>query len=262
MNRLRAVLAVCMAATAFGGLCDGAVARQPGSGGPALVVALYAKPAERPALRQALVSEQARRLAAWREQGLLSGYRLLFTRYADAGIWDALEVLHFKDEQALARWSAVEREGAGGLTSGELAHVSQVVTTPADAVRSDIRSPAGPHPVFLVAPYQALVPIPEYLGYLDGYTLPQFEGWMSEGVLDGFDIALSQYPADRPWSSLILLRYRDDAALARRDEITAKVRAKLAGDPAWKAISDGKKTMRVEKAAAVADQLAEGGFGR
>lgn len=226
---------------------------------PALVVALYARPADRPALRRELAEAQAARLAAWRTQGLISGYRLLFTRYADAGVWDGLEVLTFKDEAALSRWSAIEREGAGGLTAKALERVAQVVTTPAEDVRRAGRSPGAAAPSFLVVPYTALVSTPDYLKYLDGYTLPQFDGWMGEGVLDGYDIELSKYPADRPWLSLILLRYRDDAALALRDETTAKVRTRLANDPAWKAISDNKKAVRSEKVAAVADQLAAGG---
>ena len=237
-------------------------ASEVGKPSPTLVVALYARPADRPALRQELVQAQAARLARWRSQGLISGYRLLFTRYADAGVWDGLEVLTFPDEAALSRWGVVERDGAGGLTSRALERVSQVVTTPTEQVRHAALTPGGQAPSFLVVPYAALVSTPDYLKYLDGYTLPQFEGWMSEGVLDGYDIELSRYPADRPWLSLILLRYHDDAALAQRDATTAKVRARLADDPAWKAISDNKKAVRTEKVAAVADPLAVGGVDR
>jgi len=229
---------------------------------PSLVVAVYAKPADRARLRGALARRQAARLAAWRKLGVLSGYRLLFTRYADAGVWDALEVLNFRDETALARWSRVERRTPGGLPADVLVAASQIVITPTDQVRSARGPRETANPVFLAIPYQALVSTPDYLKYLDDYTLPQFQGWMSEGVLDGYDIELSRYPADRPWLSMILLRYRDDAALARRDETIAKVRARLAQDPAWKAISDNKKAMRVEKVAAVAEQLTSAGDAR
>src|SRR5437879_2785391 len=78
---------------------------QPQARAPSVLVAIYAKPADRPRLRVALAHRQAARLAAWRKEGVLSGYRLLFTRYADAGVWDALEVLTFRDEAALARWN-------------------------------------------------------------------------------------------------------------------------------------------------------------
>jgi hypothetical protein len=259
-RRGRAGLRGCAAAVAL--LAAGlqpARAAEPATASPTLVVALYARPADRPALRRELAEAQAARLAAWRAQGLISGYRLLFTRYADAGVWDGLEVLTFEDQAALSRWSAIERDGPGGLTPQALERVSQVVTTPAEDVRHAEASAGAVAPTFLAVPYTALVSTPEYLKYLEGYTLPQFDGWMGEGVLDGYDIELSRYPADRPWLALILLRYRDDAALARRDATTAKVRARLANQPAWKAISDNKKAVRSEKVAAVADQLAAGG---
>ncbi|MDB5451293.1 MAG: hypothetical protein JWQ52_2421 [Phenylobacterium sp.] len=223
---------------------------------PTLAIALYAKPSNRPALRAALQGEQAQRLRTMRKQGLIKSYRLLFTRYADAGVWDGLELLSFRDEAALSQWKAVERTSPGGLAATALGLTDQVVSTPADSARSGGEPHETAEPAFLVIPYQASVSTPEYLKYLDGYTVPQFDGWVTEHVLNGYEIEISRFPADRPWVSLILLRYRDDAALARRDETTAKVRARLAGDPAWKAISDNKKSVRTEKIAAVADQLA------
>jgi hypothetical protein len=232
------------------------------SAAPSLVVAVFAKPADRPALRTALAKQQAGRLSAWRRQGLISGYRLLFTRYADAAVWDGLELLTFRDEAALARWNEIERQGAGGLPPDALRLVSQVVTTPGDEIRRAGGPVEAPAPAILAVPYTSLVSEGEYLKYLDGYTLPQFDGWRAAGVLDGYQVVASRYPADRPWSALILLRYRDDASLARRDEVKDKVRGQLAQQPAWKAISDSKKEVRVEKAAAVADQLAAEGEGQ
>ncbi|MEO5494987.1 MAG: hypothetical protein ABIR08_13285 [Sphingomonas sp.] len=219
-----------------------------------LVIALYAKPADRTALRSALAS-QAERLRRWKGEGVLAGYRLMFTRYADTGMWDALEQLRFADAAALARWKAIERQSPAGLDPHTLALVQSIETTPAIRVRSDASGTAT-DPVILVIPYQSLVPPADYLQYLDGYTVPQFRGWMQEGVLESYDILTSLYPAGRPWNAMIMLRYRDDAALARRDSVVAKVRARLANDPAWKAISDNKKTIRNERVLAIADLLA------
>lgn len=162
---------------------------------------------------------------------------------------------------ALARWRSVEREAPGGLNFRRLKQVAQMVSTPADRVRRNPRSAAAPSPVVLMNPYLALVPTPDHVGYLDGHTLPQFEGWMRAGGLQGYEIALSRYPADRPWHALIFLRYRDDVALGRREATAAAVRQDLARDPAWAAIRDNKKASRVERAAVVADQLAAGGEG-
>jgi hypothetical protein len=225
---------------------------------PTLIVAIHARPADRPALEAALKTSQAARLQALKEQGALAGYRLLFSRYADAGVWDGLEVLSFSDEASLARWRQVEQDAPGALAPDVLRLTTAIESTPSDGVRT-----GGPHgaanPALLVIPYQALVPAGEYLSYLDDYTLPQFNGWIAQGVLDGFDVVTARYPADRAWSALIILRYRDDLALARRDEVTAKVRAQLAAQPKWKAISDNKKAIRTEKALAVADELASDG---
>jgi len=110
--------------------------------------------------------------------------------------------------------------------------------------------------VFLVIPYEYLVPVNEYLQYLDDYTLPQLDGWMQEGVLARYDIYLARYPVGRPWQSLLVLEYKDDRALAARDATVARVREKLKDNPKWKAISDNKKNVRNERQPVVADPLA------
>lgn len=221
------------------------------AGPPALVVAVSVKPADRPALRRAIEMVQAPALRAWKARGLVTGYRLLFARYADRGGWDAMEVLQFADDASLARW----RAAAGEPVDFRVAALAQSIeTTPAESIRSE-GAPSA-HPVLLVIPYQALVPPAEYADYLDGYTIPQFRGWMRAGVLDGYDIITSRYPAGRAWNALISLRYRDDVALGHRDETVRATRAALAADPRWKAYSDSKKNVRTENLLVVADQVA------
>lgn len=222
---------------------------------PTLIIALYAKPADRVALRSALEAGQTERLRRWKVDGVLTSYRLMFTRYADTGMWDAMEQLTFADAAALTRWRAIERQSPAGLEARALAFVQTIETTPATRVRADAGGTAV-DPAVLIIPYQSLVPAGEYLQYLDGYTLPQFHGWMQEGVLQSYDVVTSLYPAGRAWNAMIILRYRDDAALAQRDAVVAKVRARLMLDPAWKAISDNKKTIRTERVLAIADQIA------
>lgn len=222
---------------------------------PTLVIALYAKPADRASLRGALETAQAERLRRWKADGVIAGYRLMITRYPDTGTWDAMEQLTFADDAALARWRVIERQSPAGLTAAALALVQTIETTPATRVRNDAGAVAA-DPAVLVIPYQALVPPDDYLRYLDDYTIPQFRGWMREGVLQSYDIVISRYPAGRPWNAMIMLRYRDDAALAQRDAVVARVRAQLALEPAWKAISDNKKAIRNERVLAIADQIA------
>jgi hypothetical protein len=254
-------LALLLGCVLAGGCATAAAAARPASE-LALVEAISAAPANRAALREDLVSQQAKRLAAWRAEGVLTSYRLLFNRYSDAGSWDAMEILTFADPAAQARWNAVERTAPAGLDPRALSLVTAISSTPTDFVRrgaaGSASPPGGP---FLVIPYDALVSVPEYLKYIDGYTIPQMKGWMEAGALAGYGLHVGRYYAGRPWTALLVLDYRDEAALARREAVVAAVRARLAHDPAWKAISDNKKAMRAEKQLAVADQLAMEGAG-
>jgi len=224
---------------------------------PALIAAFYVKPQDRASLHQLLQDSEAEKLASWKGQGLLSGYDLLFARYPDRNGWDAMEVLRFPDDAAMTRWRSL----TGGIADPKLLSVAESIeTSPADLER---REGAGSsNSVMLVLPYQTFVTPQEYESYLDGYTVPQFRGWMKAGVLDGFDILSSRYPAGRPWNDLILLRYHDDPALARRDEVVSSTRRALSSDPRWKAWSDSKKKIRSEGALVVADEVTGGGSGR
>ena len=66
-------------------------------------------------------------------------------------------------------------------------------------------------------------------------------------------VYLARYPAGRPWQSLLVLEYRNDQALAARDAVVAKVRARLTANAKWKAVSENKKNVRAEKTPVLAD---------
>lgn len=258
--RLRSAAIVFAALAA--GLAATAASAAPAPPEMALVEAINVAPANRPALREDLVTEQAKRLSAWKAQGLISSYRLLFNRYADAGSWDAMEILTFADPAAQTRWNEIERTSPGGLDARALSLTTSISTTPTDFVRKGAApsAPASTGP-FLVIPYEVQVPIPEYLKYTTGYVVPQMDGWIAEGALAGYGLHVGRYYAGRPWTALLVLHYRDEAALARREAVVDAVRARLAHDPAWKAIADNKHSVRAEKQLAVADQLASEGAG-
>ena len=222
---------------------------------PTLMVAFYVKPAARAGFRSALASAQSAVLHKWRARGRLSGFELMFSRYADRGAWDAMEVLHFPDDAALAAWRRIERASPGGLDARALASAGAVETAVTDELRA-----GGPHtaadPAILSIPYRVAAPEDEYLRYLDGYVIPQLRGWITAGVLDSYTVAFCRYPAGRPWNAILILRYRDDSALARRTEVVQSVRARLAADPSWQAFSEAKHSTRTELQATVADRLA------
>lgn len=221
---------------------------------PALVISYHVAPAQRPALRTALQRDALRQFQQWQAQGLIKGYTLLFNRYADSDNWDALALLRFDDAAELSRWQQVEHAHPGGLPASALALTTAIHTTPVEVPRTGGAEVPG-QGVYVVIPYTVLIPAGDYLKYADGYVLPQFDGWMQEGVLSRYDMFTAQFGASRPWSTLIVLAYKDDTALAARNAVVAKVRARLAGDPQWKAISDGKARVREERQVVVADAL-------
>lgn len=221
-----------------------------------LVITYHTAPANRLAFRQELEQSGVGQLQRWKDDGLLQSYRVLFNRYVDSASWDALALLTFAREADVERWKKIEVEGPAGLSQKALALVTSIETTPADLMRSRSAADAPDSAVFLVIPYEVVVPVDDYIAYLDGYVLPQVDGWMEEGIVGRYGIYLARYTAGRPWQSLLVLEYRSDPALGARETVVAKVRARLKDNPKWKAISDSKKNVRVEKAPVIADPLA------
>lgn len=228
------------------------------AGGPlSLIVTYHASPASRVALRKELESAGVRQFQLWKDEGVLSNFKLLFGRYADNGSLDAIALLAFPDYAALERWKIIERTYPGGLGAKALALTTSIQTAPADLVRSRRSEASSANSVFMVIPYETMISAPDYLKYADGYVLPQFDGWIKEGVLTHYDIYVDRYATGRPWSTMVILEYKNDAALGAREAVVAKVRADLMDDPEWKAISDAKKTIRNEKQLVIADPLSE-----
>ena len=222
---------------------------------PVLVIAYQTSLQSRPRFFDLLMGEQSKRLAHWRRTGALDHYQLLINRYTDAGSWDALAVLTFKDAEQLGRWQQIEHSAPGGLGGAALALVTSIQTSPVDLFRSGAAQRPRTHPVFVVIPYDYLVSLGEYEKYIDAYVTPQTQGWIDEQALQSYTMYLARYPAGRPWGALLVLEYADDVALARRAAVTAKVRERLANIPSWKAISDGKQAIRTEGRLVVADEV-------
>jgi hypothetical protein len=225
------------------------------NGGPlAMVITYHTAPANRVAFRQAMEAEVPQ-FARWRSQGVLESSHVMFSRHADSVGWDAMALITFARYADIERWKEIERERPAGLSQKTLALTTAIETVPGDLVRTGGR--AVERGVYLVIPYEYLVPAGEYVEYLGSYVVPQMDGWMEEGVLAHYGVFMARYPAGRPWQSMLILEYKDDAALGARDATTAKVRARLKENPKWKAISDSKKNVRNEKSPVLADPLAD-----
>jgi hypothetical protein len=238
-------------------LAGSAQAADPRESGPrTLVITYHTSPANRLAFRQELEQSGVRQLQRWKDDGVLQSYRILFNRYVDSANWDAMTMVTFAKESDIERWKRIELEAPAGLSQKALSLATSIDTVPADLMRQNRTAQSGGNSVFVVIPYEYVVPVDEYIAYLDGYVLPQTDGWMEEGVLASYGIYLARYPAGRPWQSLLVLEYKSDQALGARDAAVAKVRARLKENPKWKAISDSKKNVRVERSPVIADSIA------
>ena len=231
-------------------------AQDPRDAGPlGLAIAVHVRPADRPRLRALMQRQGVAQFERWRKDGLLAGHRLLLSRYADEPNWDLLILLRFARYADLGRWHQIEGASPGGLPRAVAALATAVHTTPIDLMRQGQAEPQSTRPTFLVVPYDYLVSTLEYIRYLDGYLVPQVQGWMAEGIVSGYGLYIARYGAGRPWSSLFAIEYRDDDSLGSRDRVVAKVRAGLAGNVEWKRWSDQKDKIRTEGAPVVADLL-------
>lgn len=255
---MRSTLFVLSIALGIGALGqDGSAPSDPKQSGPTgLVVQYSCTPAQRPALRKYMLDTGLRRFEGLRQQGVVEQYRVLFSRYADTDTWDMLALFTFSNYSNAIAWKRVERSNPGGLDANAAAMLVAIHTYPVDRMRGAANDAASPEPVYLVVPYTTSVSTPAYLQYADDYVIPQFEGWLREGVLASYELYLQRYTAARPWDSLILLRYKDDESLGARERVVAKVRQQLQSNPKWRAISENKQSVRVEKVAVVAEELA------
>jgi hypothetical protein len=225
------------------------------TGPVALVIQYKCLPAHRAEFRRKLAETALPHLAQLRSDGLLSEYHVLFSRYVDTNTWDALLLLTFRGYADVAHWRRVEETMPAGLPTEALAMTVSIESYPVDLMRQGSSAEHASHPVYLVVPYTYSVATPAYLQYFDTYVGPQFKGWIKEGILAGYQVYLQRYTAARPWDTLIFLQYKDDESFGQRERVVAKVRAQLLNDPVWKAASDNKQSLRVEKEAIIADEL-------
>jgi hypothetical protein len=234
------------AATASGELSDG-----PRS----LVIAYQAPVGHRAEFRSYLASTVAPRLRKLQAQGVLSQFRIYFGWYPQATLWDALVELNFTSFEAVGQWNEIERTMPGGLDAAGLALAAPVVTVSADLpwARNE-REPIDGE-VYYFLPYE-YNKTDEYRDYVQGYVLPQFDGWIAAGALTGYEIFMNRFPVGPSWDSLVILRYRDLSAFGRRQMVLQQVREGLRKDPAWLGWHNRKADVRSESENNIAELIA------
>lgn len=223
----------------------------------ALVITYRVAPKDRLAFRRA-VERPGSPVAQLKARGTVRDYQMLWNRYVDDQSWTMTTFIQFATPGDLAAWRTVEATRPAGLSPDALALTTRIETAPADVMR-ERRTPAqagDPAPVYLVVPYDYLIGTDAYIAYVDGYVVKQMNGWMREGVLSGYRFYVARYGAVRPWSSMLLLEYRGDAGLGKRDAVVARVRRELQNDPDWTRLSASKEKIREERTPAIADPIA------
>ena len=256
-----AALAVCAAVLALLSVAPSATAAENSvSGGPCeLLITYRAEPAQRPEFRRYLQSTTAATLQKLQREGVLKHYQILFNPFVQPRTWDAMTVLSFNRFVDTKRWQEIERTSPGGLTAAGLKLAKPVGTYSADLSWEDSVADGGPPAdrVFYVIPY-AYAAADQYRKYVNGYVIPQVDGWLEDGVLSRYRIYMNRYPVGdpEPWDSLFIYEYRNLESFGRRDEVVAKVRVPLRADAAWKQWNDMKSTVRTESENTLAELLA------
>lgn len=218
-------------------------------GPTALVISYRAKPEARARFRALVESAEVTQLDKWRKDRVFASYQILFSTYAASTKPDMFLILKFNKFSDLAQWQQIEKSNPGGLSPEELALAAPETAIVADVVNPQSAAQDGSRESqFLVLEYDVQVDPAQYVKYLNGYAFPQFEAWKKAGILISYSAYLNQNPAGAPWGSCIVLEYRDLPSMAKREIVKNQSRVTLAAtNPAWKAFSEDKTSVRKEK---------------
>jgi len=254
------MLAVPLLALALLTAGTAAAAENPVSGGPRqLLIAYRTAPADRPAFRRYLAGHEAGLLRQLERQGVLSGYQILFNPFVQPRTWDAMMVLSFNRFADTRRWLDIEQRSPGGLDAEGLKLAKPVSEYSADLIWQGDAPGAGSTDghIFYVIPYTYLTSVGEYKTYVDGYVIPQIQGWLEAGVLSRYRIYLNRYPVGdpQPWDVLFVYEYHSLEDFGRREEAIAAVRRTLQADPHWARLSATKSGLRTESENTIAEAL-------
>jgi hypothetical protein len=227
-----------------------AIAQDQIDGPTAVIVTYRAKPGERASFRRIMQNEGVAQFERWKKEGIFASYNALFTTYAADSVPDMFLIVRFNHFTDLGRWQKIEETYPGGLIDKAQTIAAADTSGTADIIKQESDAPTTRDSQFFILEYNVTVDMPKYVSYTEGYVVPQFEAWAKAGVLSSYACYANQNPAGAPWSSFIVLEYKDLKSLAAREAIKNKVRAELAvSNPTWKKWSEDKTAIRQEKAA-------------
>jgi hypothetical protein len=219
-----------------------------GEGETHLVLTYKCAPENRPAFRAYMEGRGVAQFEQWRQQGAMKSYLILFSHFANAQLEDMWVILDFEKFADISQWVAIERKFPGGLAAEGLA-----LGTPRTCVYTDKGWSGGktnPDPaksVYMIIPYQTLVPADEYADFVNQYVEPQLKNWVKSGIMHSYAIHIEQNPTNTPWDSLLVFEYDGLRGVALRDVVKQGVRdTNLKDDPGYKHFSAIKRTIRKE----------------
>ncbi len=255
--------AIVWAVTMFGALLGSAsvLGQERGEGPASLFITYQCKAENKAAFRAHMASAGVNQLEKWKKDGVYRDYLVAFSSFVNTGPTapDMLVRLDFAKYVDIAKWKEIERTMPSGLTAEALK-----LCSPMTSYLADLAWEGGPSPkrdlakaVYLWIPYhlEKNVSKGEYKKYFETYVKPQNDGWLKEGALSWWGVYLNQHNTGSPWDIIFLYEYSDMVGLARRDNVKESVRAKLRNDPAWKAASDNKQSLRIEDQVIIMDPI-------
>ncbi|MFC3053289.1 hypothetical protein [Kordiimonas pumila] len=221
-----------------------------------LVIQYQTDVIKRAEFRKFLVEKQMKSLSKLKTDGKILNYRILFSWYAQPEVWDAMLELTFESPTDLAHWKKLEETMPGGLSPEGLALGHPVLTSAADLAweEGDNTTVKNDTSVYYVIPY-SYNNAAEYIDYAAAYVIPQYRGWLEEGLLKGYELLLNRHPVGKPWDALVILRYSDIEAFGKRQHVLEKVREGLRQKPKWVSYHARKGDIRSETENSIASLL-------
>lgn len=223
-----------------------------------LMITYRCDPGDRAAFRTYLEGPAAERLAALEKDGRVADHAFYFNWYVDEQTWDAMLMVRFDEWTDVEHWRAVEREFPGGLCATGHGLATPQVTSSADVVWESDPAAAGEDTgdsVHLLIPYVYLGLVSEYRDYVDGYVIPQLNGWVESGILRTYRVVLNRFPTGDRWKAYLMLEYRDVASFGRRKDVKYAVRERLEQIPSWVEWARIKRTIRTELEPVITERL-------
>jgi hypothetical protein len=203
------------------------------------------KPADRPAMIAGMEKEGVKKFEEYKKNGIIADYLLVYNSICDENTWDMSAVLQFDTYEQTDRWRELERTNPGGLSAELLKTITPATTYFSDRKWFQGKRGDQKNAIYVMIPYQ-WVDRSGYTAYIATYGVPQFDGWLKEGVLNSYGIFLNHHATGAPWDAYLLFEYKDAAALGNREMVKQKVRAALKDNVAWKLIQESKQTYRTE----------------